>query len=124
LVGISSRRKKIILLTGAVVLAVAITAVGYYAFRPVARQQVAIAVLPLDNLTGSTEQTYFVSGMHDALIGQLGQISGLRVISRTSTLRYPSRDMLLQDIARELGVDAIVEGSVYGTGDSVRIQLQ
>src|SRR5690606_20662892 len=65
-----------------------------------------------------------VSGMHDALIGQLGRISGLRVISRTSTLRYPAQDMLLQDIARELGVDAIVEGSVYGAGDSVRIQLQ
>ena len=67
---------------------------------------------------------YFVNGMHDALIGELGQVSALRVISRTSTLRYPKSEMLLQDIARELGVDVIVEGSVYGTGDSIRIQLQ
>jgi TolB-like protein len=124
-VGVASpSRRKVFLFAGAVVLAAAIALVGYYAFRPAAPRQVALAVLPLDNLTGSDEQTYFVSGMHDALIGQLGRISGLRVISRTSTLRYPSRDMLLQDIARELGVDAIVEGSVYGTGDSVRIQLQ
>lgn len=123
-VNLSARRKKILIFGGAVVLAATIALVGYYAFRSDAPGQVAVAVLPLDNLTGSEEQTYFVSGMHDALIGQLGRVSGLRVISRTSTLRYPSSDMLLQDIARELGVDAIVEGSVYGSGDSVRIQLQ
>ncbi|MFO7257012.1 MAG: helix-turn-helix domain-containing protein [Bacteroidota bacterium] len=120
----SNRKKRVFMLAGAVVLAAAMTFVVFYAFRPAPPRQVALAVLPLENLTGSDEQTYFVSGIHDALIGQLGRISGLRVISRTSTLRYPSRDMLLQDIARELGVDAIVEGSVYGTGDSVRIQLQ
>lgn len=120
----SASRTKVLLSAGAVILVAAIAYVAYYAFRPAEPKTVAIAVLPLDNLTGSDEQMYFVSGMHDALIGQLGRISGLRVISRTSTLRYPAQDMLLQDIARELGVDAIVEGSVYGAGDSVRIQLQ
>lgn len=87
-------------------------------------RQVSIAILPLDNLTGSDEETYLVSGIHDALIGKLGQISSLRVISRTSTLRYPKSKMLLQDIARELDVDVIVEGSVFRSGDSLRIQLQ
>lgn len=120
----TNKKKRIFAFIGAAVLTIAVALVGYFAFRPAAPRPVAVAVLPLDNLTGSEEQMFFVSGMHDALIGQLGRISGLRVISRTSTLRYPSRDMLLQDIARELGVDAIVEGSVYGSGDSVRIQLQ
>jgi TolB-like protein/AraC-like DNA-binding protein len=95
----------------------------YLFFRP-KQEQISIAILPLDDLTGYPEQAYFVNGMHDALIGELGQVSALRVISRTSTLRYPKSEMLLQDIARELGVDVIVEGSVYGTGDSIRIQLQ
>lgn len=95
-----------------------------YFFLPVKSDKISIAILPLDDLTGKSGEAYFVSGMHDALIGQLGQLSNLRVISRTSTLRYPRSEMLLQDIARELGVDAIVEGSVYGVGDSVRIQLQ
>jgi TolB-like protein/AraC-like DNA-binding protein len=117
-------KRRVFIFTGVAVLVAAIALIGYYTMRDEASQPVSVAVLPLDNLTGSEEQTYFVSGMHDALIGQLGRVSGLRVISRTSTLRYPSSDMLLQDIARELGVDAIVEGSVYGVGDSVRIQLQ
>ena len=95
----------------------------YLFFRP-KQEQISIAILPLDDLTGYPEQAYFVNGMHDALIGELGQVSALRVISRTSTLRYPKSEMLLQDIARELGVDVIVEGSVYGSGDSIRIQLQ
>lgn len=107
----------------AVPVAIVLLASVYFLLPP-RSDQVSIAILPLDDLTGQPEETYFVSGIHDALIGQLGQISALRVISRTSTLRYPDSEMLLPDIARELGVDAIVEGSVYGVGDSVRIQLQ
>lgn len=109
----------------AVVMPVILVAVVlFYFLLPEDREQVSVAILPLENLTGYPEQAYFVDGMHDALIGALGQISALRVISRTSTLRYPKSEMLLQDIARELGVDVIVEGSIYGSGDSVRIQLQ
>lgn len=107
----------------AVPVVIALLACIYF-FLPARSDKISIAILPLDDLTGKSEEAYFVSGMHDALIGQLGQVSNLRVISRTSTLRYPGSEMLLQDIARELGVDAIVEGSVYGVGDSVRIQLQ
>lgn len=84
----------------------------------------SIAVLPLHNLTGQEENDYFVNGMHDALIGELGQISSLRVISRTSTLRYDNSELLLKDIALELGVNTIVEGSVIGAGDSLRILIQ
>ena len=83
-----------------------------------------IAVLPLENLTGDPEQEYFVAGMHDALIGELSQIPTLAVISRQSTLRYAGSDRALPAIARELGVDAIVEGSVFLAGDSVRITAQ
>ena len=83
-----------------------------------------IAVLPLENLTGDPEQEYFVAGMHDALIGELSQIPTLAVISRQSTMQYAGSDRALPAIARELGVDAIVEGSVFLAGDSVRITAQ
>lgn len=87
--------------------------------------RMAIAVLPLYNLTGNADQDYLVDGMHDALIGDLGQISALRVISRTSTLRYKKNSQLsLQEIAKELDVKAIVEGSVLSSNDSIHIQLK
>lgn len=74
----------------------------------------SIAILPLENLTGDAEQQYFVDGVTDELIGQLGQISGLqRVISRTSVMQYKETDKSLPEIARELNVDALVEGTVY-----------
>jgi TolB-like protein/Tfp pilus assembly protein PilF len=84
----------------------------------------SLAVLPLDNLSADSAQQFFVAGMHDALIGELARIGALRVISRTSTLRYEKTTKSIPDIARELGVDAIVEGSVHRAGDSVRIQVQ
>lgn len=85
---------------------------------------ISIAVLPLDNLTGTEGNQYFVEGMHDALIGELGRIGSLRVISRKSTLRYRNEDMLLADIAKDLKVNTIVEGSVYSAGDSLRLTIQ
>ncbi len=84
----------------------------------------SIAVLPLNNLTGHSENSYLVDGMHDALIGELGQVESLRVISRTSTLRYRDSEMLLQDIANELGVNTIVEGSIQCFGDSLCFLVQ
>lgn len=84
----------------------------------------AIAVLPLDYLKSDPEQEYLAVGLHDALIGSLGRLSGLRVISRTSTLRYQNGELTLPEIAQELGVGTILEGSVFGAGDSLRIQLQ
>ena len=106
-------------------VAFVITGLAAYTFLAQFRSdEKSIAVLPLHNLTGQPDNDYFVDGMHDALIGELGQISSLRVISRTSTLRYRDSDMLLKDIAKELGVESIVEGSVVCSGDSLRMLVQ
>jgi DNA-binding SARP family transcriptional activator/TolB-like protein len=80
-----------------------------------------IAVLPLANLTGDAAQDYFVGGMHDALIAELAKIEALAVYSRQSVLRYQGSKLPLPVIARELGVDALVEGAVFRSGDTVRI---
>jgi len=84
----------------------------------------AIAVLPLTNLSRDSEQDYFTDGMTEALITDLAQIGALRVISRTSSMRYKCTDKPLPQIARELSVDALVEGSVLRAGDRVRITAQ
>lgn len=84
----------------------------------------SIAVLPLANLTGDSLQDYFVAGMHDALISELAQVGALTVYSRQSVLRYEGSNLPLPTIAEQLGVDALVEGSVFMSGDSVRISVQ
>src|SRR5439155_4231969 len=85
----------------------------------------SIAVLPLENLSGDPEQEYFADGMTDELITDLARIGALRVISRTSVMRYKKQsEKNLPQIARELNVDAIVEGSVMRFGDQVRITAQ
>jgi eukaryotic-like serine/threonine-protein kinase len=84
----------------------------------------SLVVLPLDNLAHDPEQEYFVQGMHDALIGELAQVSALRVISRTSALRYQGSHKSVPEIASELDVDAVIEGSVFRAGETVRIQVQ
>ena len=117
--------KTIAALLGLVILLGLTYTIYQFAGNTSAGQKIkSIAVLPLDDLSGDPEQVYLTAGLHDALIGELGKLSGLRVISKTSTLRYPGKKMLIQEIAKELGVDAIVEGSVVGSGDEVRIQLQ
>ncbi len=84
----------------------------------------SIAVLPLENLSRDPEQEYFADGMTDALITDLAKIHALRVISRTSVMRYKGKPKSLPQIARELNVDAIVEGTVMRSGDRVRITAQ
>ncbi|UCH63222.1 MAG: tetratricopeptide repeat protein [Fidelibacterota bacterium] len=84
----------------------------------------SIAVLPLDNQMGDPAEDYFVEGMHDAIITNLNRLSVLKVISRTSAMRYKDTDKLMPEIARELNVDALVEGSVLKAGDRVRITAQ
>lgn len=101
---------------------------GYYYFQPDSEGNMeprkSIAVLPLHNLTGNPDQSYYVEGLHDALIGELGQLGQLRVISRTSTLRFRDTQSDIRKIAKQLDVNNIIEGSVYKAGDSVRIQVQ
>ena len=84
----------------------------------------SLAVLPLQNLSSDAAQEYFADGMTDELITALGTINGLRVISRTSVMVYKGVRRPLPQIARELGVDAVVEGSVLRSGDAVRITTQ
>jgi TolB-like protein/Tfp pilus assembly protein PilF len=86
--------------------------------------QESLAVLPLTNISGETEQQYFVDGMHEALIAHLSRISALRVISRTSTRQYQDTRKPLRQIGLELGTANIIEGSVYRVGDVVRITIQ
>jgi len=84
----------------------------------------SLAVLPLQNLSADSAQEYFSDGMTDALITDLAQISNLKVVSRTSSLQYKQTKKSLPEIARELGVDGIVEGTVQRSGNRVRITAQ
>ena len=92
--------------------------------RPETPEIRRLAVLPLANLTGDERQGYFVDGMHEALVTELSQIPELTVISRQSTVQYQGTDRPVPVIARELGVDALLEGSVFRAEDSVRITVQ
>jgi eukaryotic-like serine/threonine-protein kinase len=84
----------------------------------------SLAVLPLQNLSGDPAQEYFADGMTEQLTTDLGQIGALRVISRTSAMHYKNSQKTLPEIARELHVDAVVEGSVERAGNQVRITAQ
>jgi TolB-like protein len=84
----------------------------------------SLAVLPLENLSGDASQDYFADGMTDELITNLGQISALRVISRTSVMTYKGARKPLAQIAAELNVEAVVEGSVLRSDERVRITAQ
>jgi TolB-like protein/tetratricopeptide (TPR) repeat protein len=112
---------------GAVAAAVVLSLGGWWVTKdatgpsPPAIQR--IAVLPLANLTHDPEQEYFVEGMHEGLISELAQ-AGIPVIARTSVVQYASSRKAVREIARELKVDAVVEGSVLREGEHVRIQLQ
>jgi serine/threonine-protein kinase len=89
-----------------------------------ARRVTSIAVLPLENLSGDPAQEYFSDGMTEELISCLAQVRALRVISRTSVMRYKGQRKAIPEIARELNVDAVVEGSVRRAGERVKISAQ
>ena len=118
-----SRRRTMVLLA----LLISMSALALWVFRSRARAPAGIrslAVLPLENLSGDPSQNYFADGMTDELITDLAQISALRVISRTSAMVYKGARKPLPQIARELNVDAVVEGTVLRSGDQVRITAQ
>jgi TolB-like protein/DNA-binding winged helix-turn-helix (wHTH) protein/Tfp pilus assembly protein PilF len=111
----------------AVALAVSLAILSVFLFRSHGRAPTPIrslAVLPLENLSGDASQKYFSDGMTDQLITDLAQISALKVISRTSVMVYEGARKPLPQIARELHVDAVVEGTVLRAGDQVRITAQ
>ena len=93
-------------------------------FTPRERPITSLAVLPFRNLSADPEQEYFSDGMTEAIIKELSQIRALRVISRTSVMRYRKSEKTVPEIARELGVDAVVEGSVLRADHDVRITAQ
>ncbi|UCF39660.1 MAG: protein kinase, partial [Gemmatimonadota bacterium] len=82
-----------------------------------------LAVLPLTNLAGDSEQDYLVAGVHEALISELARL-GISVIARTSMAQYGNTDKSIPDIANELKVDAVIEGSVFRDGDSLEISVR
>jgi TolB-like protein/tetratricopeptide (TPR) repeat protein len=84
----------------------------------------SLAVLPFDNIMKDPAQDYFVEGVHEAVLTDLARLGGVRVISRTSVMRYRDAGKPVREVARELGVDAVVEGSVLRSGDRVRVTAQ
>ena len=127
---VRAARSKTFVGVSALLGVLAVVAVGWWFLRPL-RGGVegsatirSVAVLPLANLMGGPQQMHFVDGLHDVLIGELARIDDLTVISRTSVLRYRDTEKRSGEIAAELGVDALVEGTVFRAGDSVRIQVQ
>jgi TolB-like protein len=94
------------------------------AANTVPRRIESLAVLPLENLSNDPEQEYFADGMTEALITSLVKISALRVVSRTSAMLYKGARKPLAEIARELEVETVVEGTVQRSGDRVRISAQ
>ena len=108
-----------------------IASAGVLSYRRIRKADIALAhpirslaVLPLENLSGSPSEDFFADGMTDELITDLAQIEALRVISRTSVMSYKSVRKPLPQIAQELNVDAIVEGTVLHSGERVRITAQ
>ncbi len=103
--------------------------VGFFTIRNLettnrSRRVMSIAILPFANFTGSSNEQYFVDMMHDAVIGEISKIGNLIVKSRTSTLQFRDTKLSVPEIARILDVDALIESSVFKTGDSVYIQVQ
>ena len=118
--------RRLLVLAGCSLVAAAIVIAIVLWKRPPAAQGPihSIAVLPLVNYSGDPKEDYFADGMTDNLIAELGRISSLRVISRTSAMTYKGTKKTIPEIARELSVDAVVEGSVERQGNRVRITTQ
>ena len=84
----------------------------------------SIAILPFSNYTGDSEKEFLSAGIHDALISAMGQVGAIRVIARTSTLSYANSEKTMQQIASELNVDAIIEGSLLSADEIIRVQIK
>ena len=95
-----------------------------YRVRPLAAPEKSIAVLPFENLSRDPDNAYFADGIQDEILTRLSKIADLKVISRTSTQHYKSAPENLPEIARQLGVAHILEGSVQKSGDAVRVNVQ
>jgi TolB-like protein/class 3 adenylate cyclase/Flp pilus assembly protein TadD len=121
-------RRKYLFITGVVALIIAAVAIGFLIFRPkrspAAIVEKSIAVLPFENLSRDPDNAYFADGIQDEILTRLSKIADLKVISRTSTQHYKSAPENLPEIAKQLGVAHILEGSVQKSGDAVRVNVQ
>ncbi len=116
----------------AAIISLALLAVGWFALRtrskdpkdPIQPRIQSLAVLPFRNLSGDPSQEYLADGMTEALIGRLAEVHNLRVISHTSVMRFSNPQLSVPEIAKMLGVDAVVEGSVTQQGDRIRVTAQ
>jgi len=109
------------------ILFAATAGAGYYFFshrQSFKAPEKSIAVLPFENLSRDADNAYFAEGMQDEILARLSKIADLKVISRTSTLKYKSAPDNLREIARQLGVANVLEGSVQKSGDAVRVNVQ
>jgi serine/threonine protein kinase/Tfp pilus assembly protein PilF len=125
--GARSRRRRVVLAGAALTLAVAAIALGawlYQRTRSFTPAERSIAVLPFENLSSDKENTYFVEGIQDEILTRLSKIADLKVISRTSTQHYKSAPENLREIAKQLGVAHVLEGSVQKSADAVRVNVQ
>jgi TolB-like protein/DNA-binding winged helix-turn-helix (wHTH) protein/Tfp pilus assembly protein PilF len=115
-----SRRVRILVIAAVAALASVVLA-GWLLHKPYTRHIESLAVLPLDNLSGDPAQQYFADGMTDELITDLGRIPQMRVISSNSAARYKGTKKAISEVARELGADAVVEGTVLRSSKRVRV---
>jgi TolB-like protein/class 3 adenylate cyclase/Tfp pilus assembly protein PilF len=113
-----------LLLLGAIVVGIPMFSRYRARLAALAPPEKSIAVLPFENLSGDRENAYFAEGIQDEILTRLSKIADLKVISRTSTQRYKSNPENLSEIARQLGVAHILEGSVQKNGDAVRVIVQ
>jgi len=135
-VAAAAQRKRVVLhwgLFGSVVLVIAIAAIGFFSFRygsrfaltPLVVPEKSIAVLPFENLSEEKTNAYFADGVQDEILTDLARVADLKVISRTSTMFYKAGNPRnLRQIAQQLGVANVVEGSVQRAGNRVRVNAQ
>jgi serine/threonine protein kinase len=123
----SKKSRKNIILGLTVFISIIIVAIGYIFLNksPETNRVIdSVAVLPLENMSGDPDQEYFSDGMTEALITELSRIKALKVISRTSVMRFKNTQKPIPEIAKQLNVEAVIEGSVLKAGDKVRITAQ
>ena len=127
--GATAARRTRLWLVLAAALCLCLLAAAWLAFRhrataPVEPKIRSLAVLPLRNLSGDPAQEYLADGMTEEVIGRLSMIRGVRVISQTSVMQFKDTKLLAPEIAKKLGVDALVEGSVIREGNRIRVHAQ
>ncbi|MGE5353166.1 MAG: protein kinase domain-containing protein [Acidobacteriota bacterium] len=117
----AAHKNKILLLASAALVLMAAIMFFFLRTKPAAIDKVSIAVLPFHSITASEEDKGFAEGIHDDILTQLSKISGMKVIARTSVMQYQNTDKPVRQIASELGVGVVLEGSTRRSGNKIRV---